>query len=123
MSNIKSALFVVPKDPPAKSRSSGHRFHFPLALLQVEAVGAVKAATTQLLIRAAALRETCTQVMAEYRLFFSWLLRTVLRLGEDAAAVPEGGAPINVAAVAHFLQGQFHTDTVGQELQVRLESA
>ena len=84
----------------------------------MEAVIAAKAATTQLLVRAAGLRETCTRVMAGYRLFFSWLLRTVLRLGDEASAAPGGDAPINVAGVARFLRGQFLTDAVGRELQV-----
>lgn len=87
--------------------------------LQAEAVAAAKAAATQLLVRAAALRDTCTRVMAEYRLFFSWMLRTVLRLGDGASqAAPSMGGPIDVAAVASFLRGQFHVDSLGRELQV-----
>ena len=79
-----------------------------------------KAAATRLLVQAAALRVTCTHVMAEYRLFFSWMLRTVHRLGDEAGsqAAPSGGGPIDVAAVASFLRGQFHVDSLGRELLV-----
>ena len=84
-------------------------------------MAAARASATQLLVCAAQLRETCTDVAAQYRLFFCWLLRTVQRLKEDASAGPtDVGGPIDTAGVARFLQGQYHVDALGRELQVPL---
>ena len=82
---------------------------------------AAKAEGVKLLVRASQLRRTVTGAAAGYRLFFSWLLRNIQRLGDGAdgsrPGVEDGAGPVDAPAVARFLTGQLMVDVLGRELQ------
>jgi len=84
-------------------------------------VEAAKAEAVKLLVRASQLQRIVTGAAAGYRLFFSWLLRNIQRLGDGAdgsrLGVEEGAGPIDAPAVAHFVTGQLMVDVLGRELQ------
>ena len=82
---------------------------------------AAKAEAVKLLVRASQLQRIVTGAAAGYRLFFSWILRNIQRLGDGAdgsrPGIEEGVGPIDAPAVARFVTGQLMVDVLGRELQ------
>ncbi|KAK9841963.1 hypothetical protein WJX81_001494 [Elliptochloris bilobata] len=91
------------------------RWLAPLGVEERE-VAAAEAQAAALLVRVEALRRTVISTAAEYRRCFDWLLQTVRRLNDDAAANATARPAPDAQRIAVFLQGQFRSDCLAPQL-------